>query len=188
MPKHIRTSIAVTALGLVVLLLAAPFLAPRALPPATAAQKAVRDLAAVAPIEVKWNEATGTPDWLDGPLPYALSRAERADPELAARNALNQYRNIFGIQNAFTEFQLVRIETDSLGQSHVRLQQIKGGLPVFGRVLIVHLGETNALGINGDFQPGLDLATVPSLTAAQAESQALAAGDGLSPKCSRRAV
>ncbi len=179
MQTHIRASIAVTAL--VVALLAAPLL-PRTLPQATAAQKAVRELAAVAPIEVKWNEATGTPDWLDSPLPYALSRAERADPELAARDVLNQYRDIFGIQNAFAEFQLVRIETDSLGQSHVRLQQIKDGLPVFGRVLIVHLGETGVLGINGDFQPGLDLATVPSLTAALAESQALAAADGLSPQ------
>src|SRR3989304_3241187 len=122
MPKRIPILGWTLAVALIIAL-AAPLL-PRALPPATASQKAVRELAAVAPIEVKWNEATGTPDWLDGPLPYALSRAERTDPELAARNALNHYRDIFGIENAFAAFQLVRIETDSLGQSHVRLQQV----------------------------------------------------------------
>jgi bacillolysin/thermolysin len=131
---------------------------------------------------VKYNTDTGLPDWFDGPLPYALSADEQADPELAARNVLNRFRDVFGIADANAEFQLVRIETDALGQTHVRLQQVKDGIPVWGRVLLVHLGEGRALGINGDYQPELGLTAAPGLTAAQAESLALAADTGFDPQ------
>ena len=114
-------------------------------------------------------------------LPYTLSQTEQADPELAARNVLNFYHDLFGIQNADAEFELVRIETDSLGQTHVRLQQVRDGIPVWSRVMLVHLGETQVLGINGDFQPDLTLSTVPAVTIGEAESQALAAAYGDAP-------
>ncbi len=130
---------------------------------------------------VKWNETTNTPDWLDGPLPYTLSEAEQSNPELAARGALSFYHELFGIQNANAEFELVRIDADKLGQKHVRLQQVRDGVPVWSRVMLVHLGETQVLGINGDFQPDLTLSTVPAVTASEAESQALAAAYGDAP-------
>lgn len=131
---------------------------------------------------IKYNPALGIPDWMDGPLPYALSREEQADPELAARSVLNRFRDVFGIRDASAEFQLVRVETDKLGQTHVRLQQVKDGIPVWGRVVLVHLAERQALGINGDFQPGLRLSTTPSLTADEAAWRALAASDGVDPR------
>ncbi|TAK33750.1 MAG: hypothetical protein EPO30_12570, partial [Lysobacteraceae bacterium] len=181
MPTHLRTTTALITIAVVLLLVVAPFVAPRALPQATAAQKAVRELAAVAPIEVKWNEATDIPDWLYGPLPYTLSKDEQNNPDLAARNVLTRYRDIFGIENAAAQFQLVRVDGDPLGQKHVRLQQVKDGVPVFGRILLVHLDEARALGIDGHFQPALTLATTPALTAAQAEAAAVAAADGTQP-------
>ncbi|MBM4425125.1 MAG: hypothetical protein FJ030_17385 [Chloroflexi bacterium] len=131
---------------------------------------------------VKYNPALGIPDWLDGPLPYPLSAEEQADSELAARNVLNHFRDVFGIRDAAAEFQLARITADSLGQTHVRLQQVRNGIPVWGRVMLVHLGERQALGINGDFQPGIELDAEPSLTAGEAESRALAAADGIDPQ------
>lgn len=181
MPTHLRTTTALITIAVVLLLVVAPFVAPRALPQATAAQKAVRELAAVAPIEVKWNEATDIPDWLYGPLPYTLSKDEQNNPDLAARNVLTRYRDIFGIENAAAQFQLVRVDGDPLGQKHVRLQQVKDGVPVFGRILLVHLDEARALGIDGHFQPALTLATTPALTAAQAEAATVAAADGTQP-------
>ncbi|HLF02338.1 MAG TPA: M4 family metallopeptidase, partial [Anaerolineales bacterium] len=156
------------ALGLILTIpLLAPTHTPRAAPPPNTT--------------VKYNPDTGIPDWLDGPLPYTLSADEQADPEQAARNILNRFRDVFGITDANTEFQLARIETDALGQTHVRLQQVKDGVPVWGRVLLVHLGEGKGLGINGDYQPEISLTTSPSLTAAQAESLALAADTGIDP-------
>jgi bacillolysin/thermolysin len=173
MPKSFRPYALLIGGLLVGLLLAAPFIQPegqrprRAEPPPNTT--------------VEWNESTGTPDWLDGPLPYTLSQAEQANPELAARNVLNFYKDLFGIQNASAEFELVRIETDALGQTHVRLQQVRDGIPVWSRVMLVHLGENQVLGINGDFQPDLTLSTDPAVTASEAESQALAVAYGDNP-------
>ena len=131
------------------------------------------------PPSTKWSEYADIPDWLYGPLPYPSKTSRTTD--LAARNVLTRYRDIFGIENAAAQFQLVRVDGDALGQKHVRLQQVKDGLPVFGRILLVHLDETRALGIAGHFQPALTLSTTPTLTAAQAEAGAVAAADGTQP-------
>jgi bacillolysin/thermolysin len=173
MPKRLGPWLLLISGLSVGLLLAAPFISP-ATP---------RYAAPPAGTTVKYNPNTGTPDWLDGPLPYSLSQTEQANPELAARNVLNQFRDIFGIQDAANEFNLIRVETDKqvLGQVHVRLQQVKNGIPVWGKVLLVHLSESQVLGINGDFQPSLSLNTTPTLAAGQAEATALAAENLLNP-------
>lgn len=132
--------------------------------------------------EVKYNPDNNVPDWVYGPLPYTLSQAEQGNPEMAARNTLNRFADTFGIQDAFKEFNVLRVETDKLGQTHVRLQQIKDGIPVSGRVLLVHLQDDKVLGINGDYQPGLALGTAPTLTSVEAETRALAADEGIEPE------
>jgi Zn-dependent metalloprotease len=132
---------------------------------------------------VKYNPNTGSPDWVDGPLPYVLSQAESANPELAARDVLNNFKDVFGIKDASREFNLVRVDKDKqLGQTHVRLQQVKDGIPVWGKVMLVHLNDGKVLGINGDFQPGITVATTPVVPASQAEAAALAADEGINPK------
>jgi Zn-dependent metalloprotease len=133
---------------------------------------------------VTWNEALGIPQWLDGPLAYTLSPDEQANPELAARNVLNHYRDLFGLRDANAEFQLIRVEKDrQLDQQHVRLQQLKDGIPVWTKVLLVHMKGEQVLGINGDYLPDLGLSTTPTLTAAEAEAKALvrAADEGTAP-------
>ena len=60
---------------------------------------------------------------------------------------------------------------------------VKDGIPVWGKVLLVHLRDGQVLGINGDFQPGLgSLGTAPAITAQAAEAKALAAESGLDPR------
>lgn len=134
-------------------------------------------------VAVKYNPNTHTPDWLDGPFPYVLSQTEAANPELAARDVLNNYRDVFGIQDAAREFNLIRVEKDKqLGQTHIRLQQVKDGIPVWGKVMLVHLSDGKITGINGDFQPGLTLSTTPTISALDAQATALAADGGINPQ------
>ncbi|MBV9788214.1 MAG: peptidase M4 family protein, partial [Chloroflexi bacterium] len=65
-------------------------------------------------------------------------------------------------------FKLRAAQQDDLA-THVRLDQLYRGLPVFGGQLIAHLDSRgNPRSENGRFYEGLNLNTTPSLTAAQA--------------------
>jgi Zn-dependent metalloprotease len=61
------------------------------------------------------------------------------------------------------------------GQNHVRVQQMHGGIPVFGGDLVVHSNPAAFTGLGGNVLAGLQgLDLVPQLSAASAMSQAKA--------------
>src|SRR5262245_12381882 len=74
--------------------------------------------------------ATGYPNFLSGHSDPVLRPGE--SPEQAAFRFLNQYKDIFGIQDAANEFNMSWHSTDSLGRTHVQLAQRLGQLPVIG--------------------------------------------------------
>ncbi|MFV9506770.1 MAG: M4 family metallopeptidase [Oscillochloridaceae bacterium umkhey_bin13] len=108
-------------------------------------------------------------------LPYTPTAAESGNPEAIARGFLDQNRALFGLRSAHDELQLLRVEPDHVhGFSHLRLNQVYQGLPVFGRQLVVHLdAEQQLVAVNGQFQPAIAVSTEPAITPAQAMEVAL---------------
>jgi Zn-dependent metalloprotease len=109
-------------------------------------------------------------------LPYQPTSAELGKPEAIARGFLDQNRALFGLRSAAEELRLLRFEPDQqLGFSHMRLNQVYQGLPVFGRQLMVHLdAEQRVVAVNGQFQPEIAVTTTPAITPEQAMATALA--------------
>jgi len=90
----------------------------------------------------------------------------------------------FGLANPQAELTLFRADQDDLGQTHVRLNQVYRGLPVFGGQLITHLDVTDVGSIdhrkiefaNGRVFPAARLVnTIPRISPAQAIEIAKAA-------------
>lgn len=115
------------------------------------------------------------PDWAD--------RAYRAARSLVRKHAA-------GLKDALREdeLELVEVAEDDLKQTHVRMTQVSGGVPVFGSQLIAHMDSAAAqsagrepgagalVKMSGRASAGARRAgAVPSITASQAIASARAA-------------
>jgi len=79
----------------------------------------------------------------------------------------------WGIRKADDEFRLRRVVRDSLGQTHVRLDQVSQGLPVFGHQLIVHLDQSGApQSVTGTYLAGITASPRPAVSGHQARAVA----------------
>jgi len=68
-----------------------------------------------------------------------------------------------GIRDAHNEFRLRQVVRDSLGQIHVRLDQVYRRVPVYGKQLIAHLDEAGVPhSVTGAYLAGIDVSTQPS--------------------------
>ena len=182
--------LAVLYLGLVVPLVwpqalhVAPLAQPRLAPQIQVAppHQALAALQArtTAPIDATFDTLTGmatfvSPRTAADRLPYTPTAAEVGKPVALARGFLDQNRALFGLQSVADELRLLRVEPDpELGFSHVRLEQVYQGLPVFGRQLVVHLDpQQQIVAVNGQFQPHVAVATTATIGAEQALATAL---------------
>ncbi len=106
-------------------------------------------------------------------------------PESRAISFLEMHGRLLGIRAARAggprtmvseepELVLDRVESDAVGQTHVRLDQVYRGVPVFGAELVVHMNDVGILGVNGTFVPNIELDTAPGLAAEEAAAVALA--------------
>lgn len=132
------------------------------------------------PLTVRWNAQHGIPDFLHsrdltGRLPYQPTALEVGNPVAIAHGFLDQNRSLFGIRAVAEDLALLRVEPDlQRGYAHVRLDQRYAGLPVLGHQLVVHLDpDGQVVAVNGEFAPALNLATQPTISAAQADAAAL---------------
>jgi zinc metalloprotease ZmpA len=79
----------------------------------------------------------------------------------------------WGIRDAPSEFRLRQVVRDSLGQSHVRLDQVYQGLQVFGQQVIVHLDQSGtAHSVTGAYRAGINLSTQPVISIQEARTRA----------------
>jgi bacillolysin len=111
----------------------------------------------------------GVPTMIQGTLPISTSR------ELPFATRATQYldavKGAMQIKNPTEEFEVTRIETDDLGQSHVRLQQKFGGLKVWGGEVIVHERNNVISMMNGVYFPTPSVSElIPSLEKGVAET------------------
>jgi Zn-dependent metalloprotease len=131
-------------------------------------------------LEVTWDSQTGIPRFLTGRgastrLPYIPTAAEIGNPLAIARGFLDQNRALFRLDAVTRDFGPARFEPDKqLNFSQIRLPQLYNGIPVFGRQLAVHLDQKDqVVAVNGQYVPGLNISTRPSLTKEQAEQFAV---------------
>lgn len=117
----------------------------------------------------------------------SASPEERAFNFLRARGALigmNVEERKFAANKASIDtsksvsvLKVARVDKDSVGGSHVRLNQFHKALPVFGAQVIVHMNDRGITAINGHYVPDIKILAKPSLSAAQAAKAALRVGD-----------
>lgn len=89
------------------------------------------------------------------------------DPAGAARAFLAQHEAALAMPGVGQQLALSAVERDALGMTHVRMQQVARGVPVFGAEVFVHFaadGQTVSA-VNGHFVPGLAVNTKPGLSA-----------------------
>lgn len=79
-----------------------------------------------------------------------------AAPLRRAQNFLNSYGALAGVTDAASQLRLVRQSTDRVGITHVHLDQVQNGLPVFGARMVVHMNSAGIVGVNGVFLAGLE--------------------------------
>lgn len=72
-----------------------------------------------------------------------------------------------------SELRPAKVERDSAGFTHVRLNQFYQGLPVFGAQLIVHMNGRGITGVNGHFVPDVKVGAAPRISPQAAADAAL---------------
>ena len=86
---------------------------------------------------------------------------------------LQTHASQWGIRDAQKEFRLRQVVRDSLGQSHVRLDQMYQRLQVFGQQVIVHLDQSGtAHSVTGAYRAGIDISTQPAISIQEARTSA----------------
>lgn len=119
---------------------------------------------------------------LSDPQASTRSLGSRAEAEAAAQAQLGQLRAQLGLQQPEAEFVLQRYAQDDLGHTHVRMQQVYQGIPVYGAEVIVHYTGTSEVRVNGRYRPTPALAQLaPTLDADVARGLALADAGTLVP-------
>ena len=66
--------------------------------------------------------------------------------------------------SASSKLEVLASETDSLGMTHVKLNQFYQGIPVFGAQVVVHMNHQGIVAVNGDFVPLISIGTTPYVT------------------------
>lgn len=85
----------------------------------------------------------------------------------------------WGIRKADEEFRLRRVVRDNLGQTHVRLDQVYQGVPVFGRQMIVHFDRNGtARSATGSYVARITGGAQPAISGASAIAAARQAFSG----------
>lgn len=74
-----------------------------------------------------------------------------------------------------SDLRAAKVFTDSIGSTHVRLDQFYQGRPVFGAQLVVHMNERGITAVNGNYVPGINIKAMPEISEKAAGQSALAA-------------
>lgn len=91
-----------------------------------------------------------------------------------ARNFLQKSAELFKINNQTDDFRTLKVSTDKLGMTHLKLQQEYKEIPVWGSELVLHSSSSNELReISGRFVPNLDIGVNPAISSERALEIAL---------------
>lgn len=123
--------------------------------------------------EFEWTQDPRShyPSFVRGEAPLATTAQKEADAGKKALAFVQHYADAFGVRNPQSELMVAHTERDSLGMTHVTLQQIYEGVPVYNALMKVHLSADgrSALAVSNGFVPGIELAgTQPRVSAVEA--------------------
>lgn len=128
---------------------------------------------------------SGTPSWVEFPLgivrmydllsPQHSSTSQRVPEIPSVLNALTLHRDLLQLANPFRELRLLSLQTDELGLSHLRFQQLYEGIPIWGADFYVHVRSDGTIALlNGRYIPTpAGAPTRPRLTTAEAIQKSL---------------
>ena len=114
------------------------------------------------------------PAWVESALQRSLDflgKQDNVTSEAATANAQASPRQ----RDVRSDFALVSAEQDDLGQTHVRLNQFRKGVRIFGAQVITHLDAKNMRAVSGRDYEEVNVETAAEVTAAQALKAAQAA-------------
>jgi Zn-dependent metalloprotease len=124
-------------------------------------------------IKIHDQDGNGNPTFVTGDM----GKLGPGSADKAAKDFLKSQKDLLNLAGT-EDFDLRGIETDALGQTHVKFQETLKGLPVFGAEYIVHSDASgNVVGINGHLakddvklprNPSVDAVTATARAAAQA--------------------
>jgi bacillolysin len=96
------------------------------------------------------------------------------DQDRNASALLQAHKQLLQIDNPTQEFSTLSLETDQLGITHLKLQQMYAGIPVWNKQLMVHYTAPNEAIINGRYVASpRNLSTMPYFTHETAIAAAL---------------
>lgn len=103
-----------------------------------------------------------------------LADNAQASVESRAFGFLAEFGSVLGVSDAINQLDRQRVSTDIGGNTHVHLDQIQNGLPVFGARLVVHMNDAGIVGTSGVFVPGLEnLSAQPAVSVVSLRGSAL---------------
>jgi bacillolysin len=115
------------------------------------------------PVIVRAGPGDRTPSFVVGRVPAeAFTSASR--PAARGWDFWTVYGEAFGVLAPREELAVRSLETDALGMTTLRYEQGYRGLPVFGRQIALHFRGGAVTVINGEFSPGIDVSTAPSIS------------------------
>lgn len=127
----------------------------------------------------------GTPNWLELPLgvarmhelpsPHGSTLPSRVPDPGSVLNILRLHREQLRLTDPQRELQLVSLQTDELGFSHLRFQQLYEGIPIWSADLYVHVrSDGEIVLLNGRYVPTpAGAPTRPRLTPPEAIDRAV---------------
>ncbi|WP_052354175.1 M4 family metallopeptidase [Flectobacillus major] len=103
-----------------------------------------------------------------------IVRSGRSTMESMAYNYMEAMKTYLRFENVEEEFDVRNIESDELKQTHIKMQQMHKGIPVYGAEVVLH-ADRNSIGVlNGHLFPTPTLQdTNPSISAQQIGSLAM---------------
>jgi bacillolysin len=122
------------------------------------------------------HETLKTPMHIEAPRSGRPLLGNGISAERATLSFVNQYRDLFKMQDADAELKLSKSNVDSLGMTHARFQQVTHGVPVLGAELYAHYDRAGRLtSIDANYISGIhDLDLEPKLSAKTALDLAIA--------------
>lgn len=109
------------------------------------------------------------------PIPQPASLPANASPEAAARGYLSVCGSLLGVRNQASELSVIRQKADEQ-RTTVRFQQQYQGIPIVGGEVIVQVDSNkNIVSVSKEVLPKVQVATQASISAAQAQENALQA-------------
>ena len=120
---------------------------------------------AVGDVEINWNPKTGRPSFIRGHIPISvMSLTEVERPKAIALAFIDRHADLFGIQDITRELNVVRVDIDDLGMSHVTLVQVYKGFEVYNAIIEVHLkaNSQEVVAISSSFVPDIQLLSTTS--------------------------